>query len=150
VHRRRELALGLVAVASVVLTACSSSSSSRGACSAVGAFAGIQVSLPPVALTASGAITVKACADADCDTHRLQGAQGPGSTPVVGDHLHGPDPVRVSLVIHDHTGRLLFRGSTSVTPQKDQPNGPGCPPTVWVGHVVASGTSTMTSKPLAD
>jgi hypothetical protein len=149
VPRRRELALGLVAVASVALTACSSSSS-QGACSDVGAIGGIQVTLPPVALTASGAITVKACAGSDCETHRGQVASGPGSTPIVGSRIHAADPVRVSLVIHDHSGRLLFSGSTSVTPQKDQPNGAGCPPTVWVGHVVASGTSTMTSKPLAD
>jgi hypothetical protein len=149
-RRRRELALGLLAAASVALSACSSSSSSsQRPCSAVGALAGIQVTLPPAARSASGAVTVKACADSQCETHRISVTSGPGSRPVVGGHLHGPSPVRVSLTIHDSAGRTLFNGSTTVTPQKDQPNGPGCPPKVWVGRVVASGSHTLTSKPLS-
>ena len=36
--------------------------------------------------------------------------------------------VRVKAVAN---GRLLFSGSTTPRTQKFQPNGPGCPPTVW-------------------
>lgn len=53
-------------------------------------------------------------------------------------------PVLVRLRITDAAGRTVFRGHTAVTPRKFQPNGAGCPPSVWIAGVTATGSHTLT------
>jgi hypothetical protein len=136
----------LCAVA-VLLTACQAGADPSGAdrnCSLVGADSGVQVDYGPALAGRSGRFTVEACALGDC--HSLPGvsARRQRVLMVAMHQVHDATPVTVRVTITDARGREVFHGRQQVTPHKIQPNGPSCPPTAWVGRLVASGRHTLT------
>ncbi len=65
--------------------------------------------------------------------------------------LSDGEPQAVQVTISDFAGGRLFHGQTEVTARKTEINGPGCPPTTWVGKVVATGSDTLTpAEPVWD
>lgn len=89
-----------------------------------------------------------ACVLGSCATHRIAGRYAAGMysgsdrweerASGLGGH-----PVLLRFRITDADGRMVFRGRTMVTPQLDQPNGPGCGPAVWIGEASATGRHAL-------
>ncbi len=139
--RRRGVLLGVA----FMLTAChSGGEAAQGPCSLVGADQGIQVVYGKGPHAHGGRFTMKACVRDECRT--VVGVVGPQHPLLVMVGRHQvvdatPVPVRVTVI--DQSGREVFRGRTQVAAHRIQPNGPGCPPTAWVGRVVATGRHTI-------
>jgi hypothetical protein len=94
--------------------------------------------------------TITACLEHECQTTRAGGRRDVQAThPVVGTHLRSSDPVEVRMVVRDDHHHVVFRGHTTVTPLKYEPNGRGCEPTVYVGAVHAHGRHTLTAETLS-
>jgi len=120
------------------------------ACTLIGAEPGVDIGYGQVLRHTSGhPVTVRACVQSACEAIDVTPGQ-PAYPFRVGRAVvarHQDAPVRVRVTIRGHRGHLVFAGQTTVRPHQVQPNGPSCPPTVWVGRVVASGDHTLTAAP---
>lgn len=124
------MALGVVALIPAVLAACSTGPS---ACSAVGADSGVSVKVEPGLLSPAAPVAVTACVDGICQIQTYTPATSPifvAVTPV----NNGEMIVSVSLTAG---AQQISTGKTATRTVKSQPNGPGCPPTVWEAKVIA-------------
>jgi hypothetical protein len=139
--RRRGVLVGVA----LLLTAChAGGEGAQGPCSLVGADRGIQVVYAQGLHGQAGHVTMKACVRDECRT--VVGVVGPQRPllVMVGRHqVVDATPVPVHVTVMDQNGREAFRGRTQVAAHRIQPNGPGCPPTAWVGRVVATGRHTL-------
>lgn len=119
--------------------------SGERACTEIGAASGVAFSFAQV-VTAhpDEALLVRACVGDSCTRTRIP-VRGQRRTEAFagGDALHSTDRLRVSLTVTAASGRRVFQGSTTVTPRKVQPNGAGCPPTVYAGSVAARGGDVL-------
>jgi len=140
-------ATGLLAAPVLLLAACGSSQSFGGGCTLIGADSNVQFGYSKVLRPGpSRDITVRVCLGAVCHTvHEPAGRSQREAQQFGGSGIHGADPIAVRLTITDGSGHPIFRGHTVVTPQQFQPNGPACPPTVWMAGVEASGKHTLTA-----
>lgn len=102
------------------------------ACTDVGLVPGVVFDLS--AFKPTGTPTVTACVLQRCKVVQ------PGMADIVEDSALGPEPVSVTLSVDG-----LLRGSATVTPHKEQPNGPACGPTGYVGSVRATADGQLTS-----
>ena len=126
----------------VLLAACGPGSR-PAACSLVGADPGVTFwYVEVVGSHPDHGISVTACVGTMCQ-HLTTGRNHP--LPVIHVTGNGLDssPQNVSLRVVDASGRPLFAGHTRVHPTEDQPNGPGCPPDVWVARVDATGVHDL-------
>lgn len=115
-------------------------------CTEMGAYSGVNFDFESVLedTTAQGA-TVEACVDGDCTDRTLQNRRD--SQLFVEDATLDDDAtVPVALTVTTKTGEVVFDGRTEVTPEKSQPNGPGCDPTVYGAQVTATGGGTLTDE----
>jgi hypothetical protein len=136
---------GVLAGTAFLLTACHMNGQEAGhPCSLVGAESGIRVVYERALRGHPGRLTVKACAGGECQTVDAVDASHQPLLIVGGHQVKDATPVPVRVTVVDQTGREVFQGHTRVTPHKVQPNGPDCPPTAWVGSVVATGRHTLT------
>lgn len=133
------------ALGSVLLLASACGPSGGRACTEIGAASGVAFSFAEV-VTAhpDEALLVRACVGDSCTRTRIR-VRGQRRTEAFagGDALHSTDRLRVSLTVTAASGRRVFQGSTTVTPRKVQPNGAGCPPTVYAGSVAARGGDVL-------
>lgn len=95
---------------------------------------------------------IEACVDGACQSGTLQVSETGGAIGQVVDGLvldpksdtiylsfaeaadwEGTHPV--TLTVRDDSGAILVDHAGNLTFGRDQPNGPNCPPTCWVGEV---------------
>ena len=120
----------------MALTSGACGATSRHACTLVRGESGIVVRYDEVRQTyPNQRLQVEVCLDDDCKSERGVGF-GWTFLRAASEALH--DPVEVSVTISDETGTTVFDAQATVTPEKQQPNGSGCEPTVWVGGVDAT------------
>lgn len=127
-----------------ILTGCSHAA----VCDPVAAESGVVFGFARVLAAHPGVqLTVQACVRDDCVRQVLPAEGPPDFVQVADPTLSGAGTVPVSLQLTDRNQVAVFGASGSVTLRRSQPNGPGCPPTVWVARVVASGTDRLDPAP---
>jgi len=105
-------------------------------CTLIGAQSGIVVKYDEVREAhPNQPLRIEVCIDGDCETQRGVGVP---SVSAGRDIIHDSSAVEVSVTINDRARTRVFDGRTSVTPEKWQPNGSSCEPTVWFGGVEAT------------
>lgn len=115
--------VGLVLGASVP----ASSAEEPRVCTAIGCVSGISVETRPLRSLMPEAYTVTACMDRRCVRAPARG----NNFKVESRTARGPGPVRVRIVIRGRDGTVLLRLARGVRLQRNQPNGPDCPPICW-------------------
>jgi hypothetical protein len=129
-------AAGAVLVVLMALTSGACDAMSGHPCTLIGAESGIVATYDEVRQTyPNQQLQVEVCLEDDCKTER---GDGEPFLRAGSETLHDSSPVEVSVTISDETGTTVFDAQTTVTPEKHQPNGSGCDPTVWVGGVEAT------------
>lgn len=93
----------------------------------------------------SGRLLVRACVDTSCQSVDVTRLDSPNYILVGSDVVRDGTPVVVGLTITDSRQRTVFKGQTTVTPKKVQPNGQGCGPVAWVGAAAARGDHELTA-----
>jgi hypothetical protein len=129
-------------VGSVCLLAGACSSSPK-ACTSIGAESGVVVNLDHGVLPTTGLVLLRACVNGVCNS------QGYTSRPRLTTRLWVPvTPVPTDAEVHvsvrvTSSSQLVFAGSTRAHSYKNQPNGPGCDPTVWDVGVIAHNNQSL-------
>ena len=143
-HRRWRADHALIAIALIpTMSGCST----PVVCTAVGADAGVQFDFHSiVAQHRDSSLIVRACVDKTCKHTVLTFSPRSSDLQVVDPEITDATPVEVTLTILDREQREVFAGRTSVLPEKYQPNGPDCAPTVWRGGVVAKGDNQLVPR----
>jgi hypothetical protein len=131
--------LAAVAALGLLPTGCSGSK----ACTLVGADSGVVVSFARGVIPTSGPISVTACVDSKCGTQAYSGAAS-GTLSVAVSSVPSDADVNVSIKVAA-TSRPVFSGSTHAHTRRVQPNGAGCPPTVWSIGVTAHAGGQLSS-----
>jgi hypothetical protein len=130
----------LVVAATLALSACNTPPK---ACTAIGALAGISITLDAGLIAPGSPATLTACVDDTCQTQVF-------SDPRTGPLFVGAAPVQRAAKVNvsvsvNRGGVQVFRATTTAPTIKYQPNGPGCPPTVWGVNVTAHASGELTS-----
>jgi hypothetical protein len=105
----------------------------------MGAIEGANVVVDAGLVPASEPITISACVDDACGTQSYSSrpvSDAATSLFVAVTPVRRNAKVKVSVKIASATTQL-FSGSTTTATIKNQPNGPGCSPTVWNVRVTA-------------
>jgi hypothetical protein len=126
---RRWRALLGTAVLGLVLLGCSPGRD----CTLIGAGDGVLVRVAPGIISGSTPLSLSACINGRCATRSYDtgdpGLSVPRSVPRDAN-------VQVSVRISAKS-RTVFTGSTTTHTYEDQPNGPGCEPSIWIVRVTA-------------
>lgn len=112
-------------------------------CTLIGGDSGVAITFDDVREAhPSIRFTVEACVNDQCETAKFSQSQ----TAVIRvlDESMDATPVDVTLTITGEGVGPVFNGTTTVTPQKRQPNGPDCEPTVFNASVQAAGNEELT------
>lgn len=147
----------------LTVTACGIVPGAEG-CTAIGALSEVDFRFPSVTAGVSGLHRVEACVGATCKEYEVALTGEPAPTEpappawdgerdgvvVLAPEMTGrPENVRLRIVRVDDSS-VLFSGQTTVVPDKVQPNGSGCDPTVWQSAVVATPGGSLVHIPLEE
>jgi hypothetical protein len=137
---------GCVLALAIAVAAAGLGSCSR-ACTVVGAVSRVSFDVTAVSAGAAKAPwAVRACVKSTCADRTLSTLSQPHDIGVSGPAVAGPAPVEVTLSVRGADGSQVFAASGTAVLEEYQPSGPGCEPTVWIGQMVASGSSTLESR----
>ena len=106
-------------------------------CTLIGAEPGVEFRLDGILAGASGPVRATGCVEAYCVTRTFDATSVPLFI-VDNPGIRGPREVLVGLRVTGASGRRIFDASTRVRLHRVQPNGPGCPPTVYAATVTAT------------
>lgn len=88
----------------------------------------------------TGPVAVEVCVAAVCTSASVAGTEGPVFVP--NPEIDSDDPTEVMVTVRRQDGTVLVPATrATVVPERNQPNGPGCEPTVHAGTV------TVTARP---
>ena len=131
--------LQVVALAALTIAGCESA---PHACPDIGAASGVQVAFASGADPAPAAVTVRACAGAQCVTWPVP--EGDDSSVFVPFDLTGARRIRVSVTI-SVASRTILDAATEVAPTKRDLGSRGCPLSAWIANVTVHADGTLTS-----
>ena len=136
--RGHRLLAGLaVAIIVPVVSGCSPS---KG-CSAIGGLDGVKITLPAGVLSTPQRVSISVCLDGRCRQTHFDRIDRRFPTAFVA--MPVPKNATVRLRISTKVGMWRGRGVTTVHTKPSSPNGPGCPPTVWLAAAALTQTGEV-------
>jgi hypothetical protein len=129
-----------VALFGVLPSACSSGG---GTCPLASAPTAAVVDLEDIAAPSDSPVSITVCIAGQCGTRTYD--RPASGLPVLVPSVPSDSDVLVTVKIISKS-RVVFSGRTRAHTYKLQPNGQGCPPTVWQVHVAAHAEHRLTSR----
>ena len=118
-------------------------SSDGGTCPLASAPTAAVVDLQEMTAPGDGPVSITACVAAQCGTRTYE--RPASGLPVLIPSVPSDTEVLVTVKVMNNS-RVVFSGRTRAHTYKVQPNGLGCPPTVWQVHVAAHSKDRLTSR----